>query len=397
MKYIAKRCLFLSLILTLLLSSSSYALVPGDYSRQEIFFFDPTDICLIGGADPGVLVGTDNVDKSIRYLMSRNLNLKQTSSIVGSLFIASGVNPSLISGSPTPATNTYTPIEGTGFGIGQWSTKESQDALVQLSTDKSLDINSLELQLEYLWSDIGPSGSNLVANIKSASSVEEASLAFYSSYISPDINDNETLKTNLSTEVDSLIAEFTARLANNRPTCNSGKSGFVDGFTTYNQYDPRWKDLPYGPKSTIGASGCGPAAMAMIITALTKQVVTPVDTATYGAAHGTKAKSGSYGHLLGPVIGGYWGLKSKYLAKDVNQINEGVRAGGLVIFSGKGPAPFTSSGHFIVVRAVTSSGKWLIGDSNGKKGQSNSTKEWDPAALLPYMRTNVTLLTLGAG
>src|SRR5581483_9508154 len=67
-------------------------------------------------------------------------------------------------------------------------------------------------------------------------------------------------------------------------SCSSSGAGqstkYIDGFTIYSQYDPDWANKPYGD-TTIAAAGCGPSAMAMIITALTGQSVTPDVTAAY--------------------------------------------------------------------------------------------------------------------
>ena len=48
----------------------------------------------------------------------------------------------------------------------------------------------------------------------------------------------------------------------------------------YLQTDPRWAALPYrvpGERATIGGSGCGPTAAAMLIETLTGKTFTPVD------------------------------------------------------------------------------------------------------------------------
>lgn len=60
----------------------------------------------------------------------------------------------------------------------------------------------------------------------------------------------------------------------------------------YLQTDGRWKDEPYrvpGENSTIGGSGCGPTAAAMLIETLTGKAFTPVDACKWSIEHGYKA------------------------------------------------------------------------------------------------------------
>jgi hypothetical protein len=150
----------------------------------------------------------------------------------------------------------------------------------------------------------------------------------------------------------------------------------------YSQYDPAWKDLPYS-SSTIGVAGCGPSAMAMIISTLTGQKVTPVDTANYAASQGMYISGSGSSWQIGEVVAKQWGLKAEPLQKDIAQITQALQQGKLIITPGSGPKPFTSGGHFIVIRGVTPSGKFLVGDSGHK---DTSDKEWDPQQIISSMR-----------
>lgn len=66
----------------------------------------------------------------------------------------------------------------------------------------------------------------------------------------------------------------------------------------YLQTDSRWKNLDYsakGESTTIGASGCGPTAAAMLIETLTGKEFTPADACKWSLDHGYKAvKQGTY-------------------------------------------------------------------------------------------------------
>ena len=73
---------------------------------------------------------------------------------------------------------------------------------------------------------------------------------------------------------------------------------------SYLQTDPRWKALPYqvpGETATIGGSGCGPTAAAMLVETLTGKTFTPVDACRWSVAHGYKAKGqGTYYSYFAP-------------------------------------------------------------------------------------------------
>jgi lysophospholipase L1-like esterase len=155
---------------------------------------------------------------------------------------------------------------------------------------------------------------------------------------------------------------------------------FIDGFAIYDQYDPDWGSLPYS-SSTISRSGCGPAAMAMIVTALTGKTVLPPEVATKAASMYVPGAGSSW--QIGPFVASLYGLKSAPVEADVAKISQVLINGGLVIAPGQGAKPFTSGGHFIVIRAVTADGKWRVGDSGHT---DTSDKNWDPATLVAMMR-----------
>lgn len=176
----------------------------------------------------------------------------------------------------------------------------------------------------------------------------------------------------------------TQEQANN--SCVSDKAGngedtqFIDGFTVYSQYDRAWRETPYST-STIGDSGCGPSAMAMIITALTGEKVTPPAVASYSKSMYEPGKGSKW--TIAPFAASHWNLKATQIEANVAKISETLVNGGLVIAPGQGSLPYTNDGHFIVIRAVTADGKWRIGDSGHR---DTSDKDWDPAKLVLMMR-----------
>lgn len=140
----------------------------------------------------------------------------------------------------------------------------------------------------------------------------------------------------------------------------------------YNQTDARWGNKLYGKSGTIGKAGCGPTALAIAVATLTGNPVTPYDVAQWSVTNGHRCEgSGSY-HSLIPAGGAHYGLNVTGIGADSKRMTEALQSGKLVIAL-MGPGHFTGSGHFIVLRGVTDSGKILVADPASVK---RSNQEW---------------------
>ena len=145
----------------------------------------------------------------------------------------------------------------------------------------------------------------------------------------------------------------------------------------YMQTDRRWKDQPYrvpGENATIGGSGCGPACAAMVISTLTGQEVTPVDTCAWSVAHGYKAlNQGTYYGYFPPQLAAY-GIQCKRLNTvsaygkpelSVHDEAEDLLRDGYYIIACMGKGLWTRSGHFVLV--WWADGKMYINDPASTK------------------------------
>lgn len=130
---------------------------------------------------------------------------------------------------------------------------------------------------------------------------------------------------------------------------------------SYLQTDPKWKNKDYsakGEKTTIGASGCGPTAMSMVLATWADKNVTPATECAWSLAHGFKApKQGTYYGYFAPAAKRY-GLKayqvnytkiygnpsSSYHATAKQAIDNGH-----LVIACMGPGLWTRSGHFVLV------------------------------------------------
>lgn len=165
---------------------------------------------------------------------------------------------------------------------------------------------------------------------------------------------------------------------------------FTDSATTvtyYSQLDSRWADLMYGTSSTIGAAGCGPTSMAIVITTLLGVEHTPMELAQWSVENGYRCEgNGSY-HSLIPNAAKEYGLACEGVGKEeVDKIVEALTSGKLVVAI-MGEGTFTSNGHFIVLRGITSDGKVLVADP---ASFSRSEKEWKLSLIIEEARSNAS-------
>lgn len=130
---------------------------------------------------------------------------------------------------------------------------------------------------------------------------------------------------------------------------------------SYLQTDPRWAAADYsapGEKTTIGASGCGPTAMAMVLATWADPTVTPKTECDWAKRNGYKApRQGTYYGYFEPA-GKRYGLKVTRLnwaniygnngAVYHKQAAEAIQRGDLVIAC-MGKGNWTSSGHYVLV------------------------------------------------
>ena len=164
-----------------------------------------------------------------------------------------------------------------------------------------------------------------------------------------------------------------------------GEIIFTDGVNAvvyFNQLDSKYANGPYGTDK-IGTHGCGPTALAIVVSSLTNQSVDPIEMAGWSVVNGGWCEgNGSY-HSLIPSAARAFGLNVEADVQDAPQkIVEALAEGKLVIaLMSKGH--FTSSGHFIVLRGVTADGKILVADPVSKR---RSEQEWDFSLILDEAR-----------
>ena len=155
-------------------------------------------------------------------------------------------------------------------------------------------------------------------------------------------------------------------------------TGGVVDMVYYNQREAPWASMPYG-SDPIGGYGCGPTAMAMVVSSLTDQIVDPGQMASWAAQQGYWApRSGSYYTLIEGAASTY-GLDAKSWEIGTAEELCAELAQGKIFVALMTKGHFTNSGHFIVLRGGTLEGKILVADPNSRE---RSLAAWEPQLIL---------------
>ena len=156
---------------------------------------------------------------------------------------------------------------------------------------------------------------------------------------------------------------------------------------SYLQTDPKWSGLDYsapGEHTTIGASGCGPTAMAMVLATWADPDVNPKTECAWALKNGFKAPfSGTYYGYFEPA-GARYGLEvtrlnysniygnatSAYHA----QARDALDRGDLVIAC-MGKGNWTSSGHYVLVYAIEAGTVFINDPASTKVARTKGSYE----------------------
>ena len=365
---------FLLIVLVVLFSSSSVMALSQDQAElysSGVYYFDSTP----GFSCSVDLVGGDNIEQAFNFFVGNGLSATQAAGIVGNFQWESSVDPTKVNGG---GDSTTPPGPDKAWGIAQWLGGRQTD-LVDYADQNNQNVDELGTQLSFSWSEWQGSYSDSLAALKATTTVTDSTTLVYNKYEGLEGSKDPTLPKRIPL-AQGILDKYGGD-AGGGGTCSGQDTKFIDGFTVYSQYDPAWASNTYGT-STIAASGCGPSAMAMAITALTGQRITPAVTAKYADSQNLYVPGEGSSWSISKVLAEHWKLTATPIHPDVNKITQVLESGGLVVTAGQGSVPFTSGGHFIVIRGVTSDGKWKVGDSAHPEA---NTQSWDPQQIINSM------------
>lgn len=125
----------------------------------------------------------------------------------------------------------------------------------------------------------------------------------------------------------------------------------------YNQYD--YGSTPYG-SSTIADSGCGPTAVAIVLSTLLNEEITPPQVGDYLADNGYLLKGGTNRAGFADVFNEY-GVEYETMTETSENIINALKDGNMIVYS-VGPSEFTQGSHFIVLTGLDDEGNVLVAD-----------------------------------
>lgn len=132
------------------------ALTPSSYAQNDVTFYRNTpDSCsTLSSINTGT--GSISQDESknaeivLRYLTTQmGMTLVQATGFTGNMHAESGINPKIIQGGSI-APDTYTPVNGIGFGLVQWTYTSRQQPMADLAKSSGRNITDINLQLDFI-------------------------------------------------------------------------------------------------------------------------------------------------------------------------------------------------------------------------------------------------------
>jgi hypothetical protein len=146
--------------LTLVPFQHALAYDEGFYSANDILYYDDrATACFADTSASSSGVGVSSADQNknaeaiLRYLTGKGLTLAQATGFVGNMKQESALNPAIIQGGAIAPPN-YTPQDGKGFGLVQWTFNSRQKPLVSLASSTSRPVTDMNVQLDYVWQEV---------------------------------------------------------------------------------------------------------------------------------------------------------------------------------------------------------------------------------------------------
>lgn len=158
----------------------------------------------------------------------------------------------------------------------------------------------------------------------------------------------------------------------------------IYNFIYYSQHDPRWKDYAIAGKDPIDTYGCGPTALAMIISNLSKSGFTPDKAAEWAQQNGYYMQgSGSYHSLIVKGANAFSIDARSYPDYSEAALRQELEKGNIFVALMR-PGVFSrASNHFILLLGLDAEGKVLIAEPNSAE---RTEQRWELDFLLQELQ-----------
>lgn len=323
---------------------------------------------------------------AMQFFIEHGLTPAQAAGLVGNLLGESGEEMN-------PGQNQH---GGPAFGIAQWEAGR----LANLRAFAGDKVDDFRVQLEFIWHELTGSEANALTALKSTTTRVQAAVAVRAMYERPSVHRDEDRIAYANQVADNYNEKIKAiRTAQQQSQPKPIEQTVADmqnvGWPTtgeaamrlFNQCDPRWGNI----KSPLGLRvcniACGPTSVAMAIDALTGQTVTPKEVIDYTNANELWLP-GDQGTSFQAAInlGVHWGIRGREMTnfKNIDAYRQILKNGGMILVAGTGATPFVApkdGAHFVLIRGMTSDGKFLVADPYPKTGDTN-TVAWDANQMM---------------
>lgn len=192
-------------------------------------------------------------------------------------------------------------------------------------------------------------------------------------------------KLKLEKETQELIKAQEAKPSSNKTEKNTSPESIYDfkvgkSFQYMSQHDPKWKNVSFGNGDSIDIHGCGPTSVAMLVTNLTNEILTPEEAAFFAYDRNLYIPGSGSSHSIFLKILPEFGIKtSAFNNYSEASIKKELQKGNMFAVLMKNGTFSSSTGHFILILGIDQNRKAIIADSNSV---ANSKKTWDLNLIL---------------
>lgn len=282
------------------------------------------------------------------FLLKKGVPIAGGAAVMGNIEDASNFDPSY--------------VNDKGYaGLCQWR-GERLNKLKELAETKGVEWTDLDLQLEYMWSELENSKKTVKDKLMNATTEVELEYttwyfgryfeAYFTSY-NYEISKQQQIPQKRYKYAQKWYDECKEKYTGSTiGTLGNGK--------VYYQND--YADVSYGD-GTIKSSGCGPTCFAMVACDYGVNI-TPKDAISWcGNAYYVSGAGTSWAYFAAATRHFNLPATCVDLGNDINKAISELKKGNLVI-SSQSAGIFTTGGHFILLSGINSDGGIMVRDPN---------------------------------